>query len=236
MLTIVTPTLNSAKFLEKNIQSIASLDIPHQHIIVDGGSTDGTLEIINRFNHLVILNQREKLGMYHAIDMGFKEAVGSLLTWVNSDDMILKEGFERMYSAFQSAKCDVVYSDAHFVDSDGRRFKKIRGSNYAKFFLRKGIFPFVQPASIFTKELYYVVGGLDFTNFKIAGDLDLFHKFSRVKSASFKKVDVVTVDFLKYGESLGDKNTTLSDFERDSEGIPRPSLYIKMGYKLLSLL
>jgi glycosyltransferase involved in cell wall biosynthesis len=235
MITIVTPTLNSVAFIEKNITSIASLEIPFQHIIVDGGSTDGTLEVLNKYPHLIILNQIEKLGMYHAIDLGFAIAKGKFITWVNSDDMIVKEGFETMYKTLNRFECDVVYSDAYFINLEGKRFKKIKGRRQAKFLLKNGIFPFVQPATMFTKEIYDSVGGLDFENFKIAGDLDLFYKFSKLKFSKFQKLNSISVEFLKYGESLGDKNSDLANLERDRACIPRPNVCVKLFNKIISI-
>ena len=79
MLSIVTPTLNSVQFIETNITSVLNLKIPFHHIIVDRGSTDGTLTLLEKFTHLIIIHQKEKLGMYQAIDMSFKIAKGDII-------------------------------------------------------------------------------------------------------------------------------------------------------------
>ena len=235
MITIVTPALNSANFIKKNIKSILELKMPFEHIIVDGGSTDGTLDIISAYKHVKLLHQKESTGMYGAIHLGFEKAKGDLITWVNSDDVILAEGFKYMYDEIQTHKNDIVYSNAYFINIKGDRIKNITGHRFAKYFLNKGIFPFAQPASIYTKELYNKVGGLDFYKFKIAGDLDLFHKFSSLKNVKFKKCNVYSIEFLKHGQSLGDKNTNTANNERDNANIPRPNYIIKVLYKLLKI-
>ena len=97
MISIITPVLNGRKFIEKNIRAIASLDIPFEHIVVDGGSDDGTLEILKKYEHLIIVNQKEKTGMYGAIHEGFNIAKGKYLSYVNCDDLVEKKGFEEVF-------------------------------------------------------------------------------------------------------------------------------------------
>ena len=93
MLSIITPVFNGAKFIENNIQSIKKLQIPFEHIIVDGGSFDGTLDILSKYPHLKILHQKEKTGMYGAIHEGFCVAKFNYLTWINCDDQIIADNY-----------------------------------------------------------------------------------------------------------------------------------------------
>ena len=67
ILSIITPVLNGERFIRKNIESVQNLTIPHEHIIVEGGSTDSTVEILKEYPHLKVINQRERNGMYGAI-------------------------------------------------------------------------------------------------------------------------------------------------------------------------
>jgi len=71
MLSIVTPVLNGIKFIQNNIESIQKLSINYEHIIVDGGSTDGTVELVSKYPHIKLLHQNDKTGMYGAIHQGF---------------------------------------------------------------------------------------------------------------------------------------------------------------------
>lgn len=236
MISIITPVLNGADFIENNIKSIQKLSIPFEHIIVDGGSTDDTLKILKRYPNLKIIHQKNGNGMYDAIHMGFEESEGEIITWVNSDDIILIDGFEKMYDNIMKSNNDVVYSNSYNINLKFERTKKIKGRYFAKLLLKNGIFPFVQPSAIFTKKLYFSVGGFDINNFKIAGDLDLFFKFSSINEVRFKKINEFSSEFLVYGNSLGDRNTILANLERDRANIPRPNIFIRALNKILSFL
>lgn len=213
MITIVTPTLNSADFIENNIRSIEKLTIPFEHIIVDGGSDDGTLEIINEYAHLKLIHQKENTGMYGAIHLGFIEAKGEFISWVNSDDEVIPQGYEKMYFKIKKDQADLCYSDGkhHYINNNSQI--KISGKKMPKFLLKNKIMPFIQPCSMYTKLIYEKVGGLDFKTFKISGDLDFFMKIAKKSTKRFSYVKEVSVIFLKYGDSLGDNNSALSKKE-----------------------
>lgn len=235
MISIVTPVLNGAKFIEKNIQSIQKLSIPFEHIIVDGGSTDDTLNIVQKYSHLKVFNQTEKTGMYGGIDMGFKNSKGKYLGWVNCDDFIIPENFESMYRVAISKDWDLVNSDSsHFYLNEGY-IKTIKGSKYSKYFLKKGIFPFVQPSSLFKSDLYRDVGGFNL-KYKIAGDMDLYYRMSLLKDLKIGYLPIKTTVFLKYGDSLGDQNSDKARSERLEANIPNPSFYTRLAYRISKIL
>ncbi|MHA7865499.1 glycosyltransferase [Flagellimonas marinaquae] len=225
MLTIVTPTLNSAKYIKENLESISQLKIPYEHIIVDGGSEDDTIKLVKKYSNVKILHQKEKKGMYHAIDLGFQLAKGKYITWINSDDYIIPEAYENMYRKLIRDKADLCYSDGkhYYINED--RYLLIKGKKRPKFLLENKIMPFIQPCSIYTKNIYKKVNGLDFDNFKISGDLELFIKIGRASKHKFCYLNQVSVIFLKHGNSLGDNNSEISKKEVKS---------IKTGQNLIT--
>ena len=86
IITIITPSLNRAKFIEEAIKSVLNQDYPPvEHIIMDGGSTDGTLDILNSYSHLTVISQPDH-GMYDAINKGIRMAKGNIIGIRNSDD------------------------------------------------------------------------------------------------------------------------------------------------------
>lgn len=227
MLTIVTPNLNNAKYIEDNILSISKLAIPFEHIIVDGGSTDESLEIIAKYPHIKLLRQTEKTGMYGAIHQGFLSAKGKYITWVNADDRIITQGFEAMYNKISSGIYDFVYSDGNYFFTSDNHIKFGKGRRFGKFFLKHGLIPSMQPSMIFSKEIYNRVGGFRFDKFKICGDLDLFFRIASEKNTKFNYLPILSAIFTKRGNSLGDLNNDLYLREMKDNNIPTPNLLVR---------
>lgn len=237
MISIITPVLNGEKFIFENIKSIEKLNIDYEHIIVDGGSTDKTIEIINKFPTIKLIHQKEKTGMYGGIDLGFREAKGDFICWVNCDDRIIPENFAKLYKYALSGRFDFVCSDGQINDLIKEKKIRIKGTKFVKYFLKEGVFPFLQPSTIYTKKLYLDVNGLDFMRYKIIGDMDLFYRMALNPDSKFGYIGVTTSVFIKYGNSLGDKNGDVAKKEREMNGIiPKPKKHIKYLLRITRLL
>ena len=105
MISIITPTLNSAKYLQQTILSIKSQNTNYdfEHIVVDGGSTDDTKDIAERegISKFFTLNGSS---MYEAIDFGFQQSSGEILCWLNSDDLFVPDTVNLVCAYFLSNK------------------------------------------------------------------------------------------------------------------------------------
>lgn len=124
-ISIVTPSFNSAKFVEDAIQSVLLQNYPNfEHIIVDGGSNDGTVEILKKYPHLKWIFEPDE-GQSDALNKGFKYAQGDIIGWLNADDYYLGGAFKKIIEFFKSnSSVDIVYGNCHYVDENGRIFKE----------------------------------------------------------------------------------------------------------------
>jgi len=224
MLSIITPVLNGAQFIDKLMQSIATLSIPHEHIVVDGGSTDDTVEIVSRYPNVRILEQQCPEGMYAAIQEGFEAAEGEFITWINSDDWVLKDGYEAMYALIASGKYDLVYSSGKCYYPDKSEFIDFKAKLFGKLLFRNNVFPCLQPATIYRKSIFEKKAGFNYEEFKIAGDIDFFARYAQASSKPFCRSLTNSVVFLKYKESLGNRNHERYLVEKAK--LPQPSMGI----------
>lgn len=137
-LTIVTPSYNQAQFLEETIRSILLQNYPNlEYIIIDGGSNDGTEQIIKKYSPWISYWQSEKDGgQGNAINQGFSIAAGKFYAWINSDDYYLKGTFHKVISTFISKKISFVYGYAYNYRVKQQQFVLIKPPPVFDYFLR----------------------------------------------------------------------------------------------------
>ena len=163
-ISVITPSFNQGQFIEQTILSVLSQDYPNlEYIIMDGGSTDNTVEIIKKYASQIKYWQSKKdNGQAAAINEGFSMATGDILCWLNSDDMYMPGTLLKIGSLFSSAdNAEIIFGNCkHFSD----QHKKIRGSDVAgrhkKFELSLCDYV-IQPSSFFTCTSWMKTGKLN---------------------------------------------------------------------------
>jgi glycosyltransferase involved in cell wall biosynthesis len=164
LVTIVTPSFNQATFIGETIQSVISQDYqPIEHIVIDGGSTDGTLEILKKYQDRLKWTSESDRGQADAINKGFRRAHGAILGWLNADDLLMPGAISTVANYFQThPQVALVYGDALAIDERGRLFGRRANVSPCNFdsLLRVGDF-IVQPAAFWRTELWQRVGELD---------------------------------------------------------------------------
>ena len=176
LVSIVTPSFNQAPFLETTIQSVLGQDYPNlEYILVDGGSGDGSVEIIKKYaDRLAWWVSEPDKGQTDAINKGFARARGQVLAWLNSDDTYVP-GAVSAAVAFLQTHPDVglVYGDANFIDEQGRIIGRFPAAQTDYRRLRRGYVHIPQQAAFFRADLWREVGPLD-PSFYFAMDYDLW--------------------------------------------------------------
>lgn len=123
-ISIVSPSYNQGGFIEDAILSVLNQGYPNfEHIIIDGGSKDNTVDILKKYPHLIWVSEKDK-GQSDAINKGFNKATGEIIGWLNTDDYYYPGAFDAMLKEFQNNKnIDVVYGDVNFVDKEKKLLK-----------------------------------------------------------------------------------------------------------------
>jgi len=180
-ISIITPSFNQAKFLRRTIESVVTQDYPNiEYIIIDGGSNDGSLEIIQAYEeHLAYWESIPDHGQTDAINKGFGKATGKYLAWLNSDDVYHPGSIAEAVEYLENhPDVGMVYGDCTFIDAQGSRigFFPAAQTDYAR--LRRGYVHIPQQSSFFRAELWNKVGPLD-PSFYFAMDYDLWVRLAR---------------------------------------------------------
>jgi glycosyltransferase involved in cell wall biosynthesis len=163
-ISIIMPSFNQARFIEESIQSILAQDYPYlEFMILDGGSSDGSQEIIEyHSDRLAYWHSRPDKGQPDALMQGFKRATGDLLGWMNSDDILLPRALQSIAQAYNlNPDCGLFGGNFVLIDRNSRIIRCKRYPAQAAKFARHGLCFVCQPGSFFKRQDYEAVGGLD---------------------------------------------------------------------------
>ena len=173
-ISIVTPVLNAADTVRETIESVLSQDYPDlEYIIIDGGSIDGTLDVVADYRHQIThLVTESDNGMYDALAKGFSRATGEIFAYLNADDLYLPGALERVGCHFQKHCRDHVIYFEDVVEVKGWRFANAPQPKVTHGMLSNGHVLY-QDGVFFSRQAYESVGGFN-TSVRLAGDWDLW--------------------------------------------------------------
>jgi glycosyltransferase involved in cell wall biosynthesis len=123
LVSVITPSFNQGEYLEETIRSVLQQDYPRvEYIVIDGGSTDNSLQIIRKYqSKLAYWVSEPDRGQTHAINKGLHQSQGDILGWLNSDDVLVPGTIHRVVQAFQAhPEVDVVYGKLERIDAQSR--------------------------------------------------------------------------------------------------------------------
>ncbi len=179
-ISIITPSYNRAGMIGTAIQSVIDQNYPdYEHIIIDGGSTDGTLEILRNFPHLTVISEPDN-GMYDALNKGLQIASGDLIGFLNSDDKYAQDVFFEIEEKFTSTKTDAIaglagmVSDFSDISNNLELLHPGMGENKIEhILLDRPIFN----AYFFSRDVFKSIAPFE-TRYKIIGDREFLLRFT----------------------------------------------------------
>jgi cellulose synthase/poly-beta-1,6-N-acetylglucosamine synthase-like glycosyltransferase len=201
-ISVVTVSFNQGEFIEKNIQSVLAQDYPNfEHIIVDGGSTDNTLDILRKYPHLKWTSARDD-GQSDALNKGFGRASGDIIAWLNSDDWYAEGAFHAVAKALEDYP--VVLGQAAETDRDGNVIKIVENPPRTFYDLARYWIPFAwvaQTSVFFRRSVLEEVKRVDDTyldqDLFFVMDLDLWFRIA-LKSPFIRHIPQVLSYFRIY--------------------------------------
>jgi len=202
--SIITAVLNGAKTIEYCIQSVLMQTYPHiEHIIIDGGSTDGTVEIIKKYEDKIAYWVSEPdNGYYDAINKGIKAACGDIIGILNSDDFYANDKvIEKVVDVFRKNNVDSCYGDLQYVDKrdPDKVIRYWKSSPYRNGLFKKGWM--IPHPTFFVKRKVYEKYGLFNSDLKIAADYELMLRFLEKNKISTYYIPEVLVKMRLGGAS-----------------------------------
>jgi glycosyltransferase involved in cell wall biosynthesis len=177
LVTIVTPSFNQGQFIEETILSILNQTYKNiQYIIVDGDSSDKTMEVVNKYRDQIeiIIHEKDK-GQSDAINKGFRLAKGELVGWINSDDILYPDCLEKIVELFKNKPDGAIFygSKSNFIDEKSNIFKlNVLEIPNREYLLNKN-YSIIQPGSFYSTFLVRKCNYLN-ENLNFCMDLDLW--------------------------------------------------------------
>ena len=223
-ITVITAVYNNKRTILEALESVLSQSYKNvEHIVIDGGSTDGTVEAIRSFG-----NKIEKFvsepdgGIYDALNKGIALATGDVVGFLNSDDVYAHDRvLEKIVRAFQHENADSVYGDLNYVKRDdiSKVVRHWKSHEFSLKKLRRGWMP-PHPTFYVKREIYEKYGGFD-TSFKIAADYDSILRFLGLQQISTTYVPEVLVQMRLGGVSNRDLKSILKKSGEDYKALKK---------------
>lgn len=201
-ISIITPSLNQGKYLEEAILSVKIQNYPaYEHIIVDGGSQDGTLAILEKYANDPSLRSISEpdLGQSNALNKGFRMAKGDIIGWLNADDRYAPGCFHTISVFLQShPEVDIVYGDYRYIDKLGKTVSSRLEIDFDPFILRYLHVLYIPSTATFFRRRIFDNGHYLREDFHYAMDYEFFLRLS-LQGYKFTHIRQPLADFRWHG-------------------------------------
>lgn len=175
LVSVITPAYNAERYLEEVILSVQNQDYPHvEHIVLDDGSKDRTLDVMKKFDGKIRWDSHENMGEARTVNKGFSMARGEILAVVNSDDPLLPGAISTIVERLLACPGALVaYPDWLLIDGDGNTIEQVATHDYDYLSMLRWHHCMPGPGTFFRRELIGKTGGRD-PSFRYSNDFDLW--------------------------------------------------------------
>lgn len=187
-ISVVTPSYNQAKYIKATIDSVLSQNYPNlEYFVMDGGSTDGTVEILKSYGKKINWESGKDAGQADAINKGLRKAKGELLAYLNSDDIYLPGSLHRVGEYYAQTKADWITGDCQTIDEEGNpsksnwmisAYKRFLMFLYSPLTLRIADSMLPQPSTFWSRRAWERVGEFN-AKYHYVMDYDYWLRMSR---------------------------------------------------------
>ena len=238
-ISIVTPSYNQAAYLEQTILSVLEQQYPNfEYIIIDGGSTDGSVDIIKKYEaHITRWVSEPDSGQSEALNKGFALCSGDIIGWLNSDDYYENNIFARIAGIFENKNINIINGDCRLVDESGVECgrvcsKKVYMNRLLNSWIPRSIPP--QPAIFFRRACLEKVGLLD-ASLHYGMDYDLWLRLCTHYRFDYVPGILANYRFHEHSKSVSDKGFAKFIPEWNSirdRYLNAQPLHIRLSYKM----
>jgi glycosyltransferase involved in cell wall biosynthesis len=237
-ITLITPSNNSEKYIEKTIKSVINQNYKNlEYIVIDGGSKDGTLDIIEKYTKYItkFISEKDE-GMYYALKKGFELATGEIYGWINSDDILMPGALHSVNKAFNEIEdCHWVTGIPSNLTSDDTIYLGSH-SHFKRDYVASEYFnctPYAiqQESTFFSSKLYKESDGISI-KYKLASDYELWAKF--FKNENINLINCYVGAFRFHGDQLSSDKEKYLDEIKSIRNIHNSKKY-KYGYFLIQI-
>ena len=235
MISVVTPSFNQGMYIEETIRSVRDQDYPSfEHIVMDGNSTDGTVDILRRYPHLKWTSEKDR-GQSHATNKALKIAQGDIIGWLNSDDLYFPGVFRRVNEIFrENPGVSMIYGGAVVIDENGTTlFERYPPQVSFRKMVNRGHSLLIQPSVFFRRTIVEQLGYMD-ESISLGMDYDYWLRI--LKRFRCLKVDELFSYYrinAKGGTIANRKKDIISGFRICKKNVGRVPLvtYLNIGSK-----
>ena len=215
-ISVVTPTFNSRHTVRETLESVASQQYPNlEHLVIDGGSTDGTLNILKEVPHLEWISEKDE-GHYHAMNKGILKATGEVVTVLNSDDCYRPGALLAVGNAFAAhPDWDGLFGDVVYVDGSSREIFRRQEAKWDYNVLRFGIVYVVHPTLFVRKSVHDRLGLFRHKQFINCSDYDFLLRLGKA-NCRIGHIPQFLVNYRFHAHGQSADMRVMRNFQRES--------------------